>query len=162
MRYRTGVSATLYRMHNAWLRLAGSCRVLAGSLAIVGSLLPAVSAPVPFQYLQTQALRSPAGIVATMTGVALIVSAAFPAARRLTEGRPWLAVSAAISLAASAWVCAAAVREALTKDVPGIGVHPGRPGPAVPVLWTAAATALLAAIASVKACARQTPRHRPP
>lgn len=149
-------------MPGGWQRLARLGRLLAGTLAILGSLLPAVAAPVPFQYLQTQAVGSACGLVALMTGVALLASAVVPAAGSLTDRRPWLAVSAAVVLAASAWLCATDVREALAKDLPGIGVHPGRRGPGVPVLWTAAATAVIAAIATVKARARQTPRHRIP
>jgi hypothetical protein len=107
----------------------------AAVLAVIAVLLPWVSAPLGFRQLQTRGIDTGYGQLAAVVGVLLLLDAAVTLVRgrRLLGRWPLLVVAVVLALlAARGW---ADVRNVLDRDVPGIGVHPGRRGPGLVVLW---------------------------
>lgn len=137
------------RSQRRTVRGAWVARALAGGIAVGGSLLPAVTSPAPFERLRVDAVRTSYGRIALFVGVLLVLTAVVPAARRMSGWGWWSAAAAVVLGAATGWGCWE-VDGVLSRQVPGVGVHPGRPGPAIPVLAVAAAVTAVAALLDLR------------
>jgi hypothetical protein len=118
---------------------------VAAALAVLAALLPWVSAPLGYEQLQQRGLDSGCGVAALLIGIALVLDLAVSGVRGRALLNGWFLAVAAVALAVIAALGGLDVRAVLDREVSGIGVHPGRRGPGLVVLWFAVVAAAAAA-----------------
>ncbi|MBK5308216.1 MAG: hypothetical protein JJD92_16135 [Frankiaceae bacterium] len=117
----------------------------AGAIAVLSAMLPWVQVPVGFEQLRVRGISRPVGGAVLVVGIALLLLVGYAARRPGLAFPVRIVAEVAVALGVAAVVGWMDVQDLLTKDQPGLGVHPGHVGPGIRLVGVAAAILLIAA-----------------